>query len=65
MSQTRSAAQWRAQLTAEQYRITREAGTERPFSGEYYRLEANGDYHCICCNALLFHSTTKFDAGCG
>lgn len=61
----KSLTQWREQLTPEQFRITREAGTERPFSGAYYQLEANGDYHCICCGALLFRSTTKFDAGCG
>ena len=57
--------QWREQLTVEQYRITREAGTERPFSGEHYFHNRLGRYHCICCDALLFESTTKFDAGCG
>lgn len=62
---SKTAAQWQEQLSPEQYRVTREAGTERPFSGEYYRLEADGDYHCICCGALLFKSGTKFDAGCG
>lgn len=62
---SKTAEQWREQLSPEQYRVTREAGTERPFSGEYYRLEADGDYHCICCGALLFKSGTKFDAGCG
>lgn len=61
----KSPQQWREQLTPEQYRVTREAGTERPFSGEYYRLDANGEYHCVCCGALLFDSGTKFDAGCG
>ncbi len=62
---SKSLAQWRSQLTPEQFRVTREAGTERPFSGQSYRLEADGHYHCVCCGALLFDSGTKFDAGCG
>lgn len=57
--------EWRAQLTAEQYYVTRQAGTERPFTGEHYYHNHHGDYRCICCNTLLFHSDTKFDAGCG
>lgn len=57
--------QWRAILTPEQYRITREAGTERPFSGQYHDHNERGHYHCVCCDALLFASTSKFDAGCG
>lgn len=61
----KTAAEWREQLTPEQYRVTRESGTEAPFSGEYYRQEADGDYHCVCCGSLLFYSATKFDAGCG
>lgn len=61
----KSPAEWREQLTPEQYRVTREGGTEPPFSGRYYRLDADGHYHCICCGALLFDSSTKFDAGCG
>ncbi len=58
-------AQWREQLSPEQYRVTRQAGTERPFSGDLYYRNDEGDYHCVCCNALLFHSGTKFDAHCG
>lgn len=58
-------AQWQAQLSPEQYRVTREAGTERPFSGEHYFHNHRGRYYCICCDALLFESTSKFDAGCG
>ncbi|GGX89249.1 peptide-methionine (R)-S-oxide reductase MsrB [Vogesella alkaliphila] len=58
-------AEWRAILTPEQYYVTREAGTERPFSGDYYLHSQVGNYHCVCCDALLFESTTKFDAGCG
>lgn len=58
-------AQWRAQLSPEQYRVTREAGTERPFSGEFYQHQGTGHYLCVCCDALLFDSGTKFDAHCG
>ncbi|WP_255989962.1 peptide-methionine (R)-S-oxide reductase MsrB [Chitinolyticbacter albus] len=61
----KSDAEWRQQLSAEQYRVTRQAGTERPYTGEHYRRSETGDYRCICCGTLLFHSDTKFDAGCG
>lgn len=61
----KSDADWQALLTPEQYRVTRQAGTERPFSGEHYFHNRKGDYHCVCCGALLFTSATKFDAGCG
>lgn len=57
--------EWRQQLTPEQYHVTRQKGTERPFSGEHYENEAPGTYKCICCGAELFRSQTKFDAGCG
>jgi methionine-R-sulfoxide reductase len=60
-----SDAQWRARLSDEQYRVTRQAGTERPFSGEHYTRREDGSYHCVCCDALLFQAGTKFDAGCG
>lgn len=57
--------QWRERLTDEQYRVTRLKGTEYPFSGELLHNEQAGSYHCVCCGAELFSSTTKFDAGCG
>ena len=47
------------------FQVTRHAATERPFSGKYERVWADGSYHCICCGAKLFDSDTKFDAGCG
>jgi peptide-methionine (R)-S-oxide reductase len=52
-------------LSPEAYHITQECGTEPPFIGEYYNHDETGDYHCICCDALLFESSTKFDSGSG
>ncbi len=57
--------QWQSQLDPEQYRVTREAGTEAPFSGRYCDHVDDGQYHCICCNHPLFGSTSKFHSGCG
>ena len=61
----KSDAEWRAQLTSEQYRVTRQKGTERAFTGQYWNHTAEGQYTCVCCGAALFESDTKFDAGCG
>ena len=58
-------AEWRAQLTPEQYRITREKGTERAFTGVYHDVKENGVYRCVCCGAELFSSETKFNSGTG
>ena len=56
---------WREHLTPEQYRICRQKGTERPFTGEYSQVFREGIYHCRGCGESLFESDTKFDAGCG
>jgi peptide-methionine (R)-S-oxide reductase len=58
-------AEWREQLTAEQYQVARQKGTERAFTGEYHDTKAPGIYECICCGTPLFDSETKFDSGTG
>ena len=58
-------AEWRDQLTLEQYYVCREKGTERPFSGKYNFEKADGVYRCVCCGNELFSSDTKFDSGTG
>ena len=58
-------AQWRAELTPEQYRVLREKGTEAPFSGEYDHSFDRGTYVCAGCGTPLFESETKYDSGCG
>jgi peptide-methionine (R)-S-oxide reductase len=62
---TRSESEWREQLTPEQYRVLREAGTEPPFSGRYVYAKDDGFYRCAACGAELFSSDTKFDSGTG
>ncbi len=58
-------AEWRAQLSEEQYRITRQSGTEPAFSGHLWDNHRQGSYACICCGAELFHAASKFDSGTG
>lgn len=58
-------ASWRKKMTAEQYRVMREKGTEMPYTGKYWNTDEKGVYKCAACNNVLFESSTKFDAGCG
>nr|MBA2509404.1 peptide-methionine (R)-S-oxide reductase MsrB [Nocardioidaceae bacterium] len=58
-------AEWRQQLTREEYNVLRQAGTERPYTGEYVDTKTNGVYRCRACNSELFRSDTKFESHCG
>jgi len=62
---TKSEEEWKKQLTPEQYAVTREKATERPFTGKYWNVTAEGVYTCIGCGQELFTSDTNYDAGCG
>jgi peptide-methionine (R)-S-oxide reductase len=57
--------EWRQELTEEQYYVTRQKGTERPFTGKYNHFKATGKFKCVGCGAELFPSETKYDSGCG
>ncbi|MGV7220242.1 MAG: peptide-methionine (R)-S-oxide reductase MsrB [Nitrospinales bacterium] len=61
----KSETEWREQLTEKQFRVCREKGTERPFTGDLLHCEDQGFYQCVCCDAPLFSSETKFDSGTG
>jgi len=62
---TKSDQEWQKQLSPEQFRVTRQAGTEPPFSGKYWKTKDKGTYRCVCCGAPLFSSDTKFESGTG
>ena len=61
----KSDQEWMKELTPEQYRVTRQKGTERPYTGDYHDSKKQGTYLCVCCGTPLFHSDHKFDSGTG
>ncbi|MGH9822718.1 MAG: peptide-methionine (R)-S-oxide reductase MsrB [Blastocatellia bacterium] len=61
----KSLEEWKKELTPDQYYVTREAGTERAFTGQYWNFHGKGTYVCVCCGYELFSSKTKFDSGTG
>ena len=62
---TKTEAEWREQLSPDQYKVTREKGTELPFTGKYHDCKDKGVYRCVCCGSDLFSSDAKFDSGSG
>ena len=65
MRVTKSDAEWKKQLSDEEFYVARKHGTEAPFSGKFYDFKGDGLYKCVCCDAPLFKSETKFDSGTG
>jgi peptide-methionine (R)-S-oxide reductase len=61
----KSDEEWKAELTPEEFEVTRRKGTERAFTGRYHDSKDDGVYRCVCCGTELFASDTKFDSGCG
>ena len=61
----KSESEWKQQLTPEQFKVTRQKGTERAFTGEYHNHKEEGTYKCVCCGNELFSSDTKYDSGTG
>lgn len=62
---SKTQAEWRQELSSEEYRVAREAGTERAFTGRYWNEKRPGTYLCVGCGLPLFHSSTKYDSGTG
>ena len=62
---TKTEEEWKQQLSPEQYQVTRQAGTERAFTGKYWNTKDEGTYNCVCCGAPLFSSETKLNSGTG